>query len=122
MYVYIRTGTIWTLQQTLIVPILGGGFGCSISINGDYLIVGFKGALNNNSPNGAALIYKRTGVTWSLLRVVRDPAGFATHDLGFCVSMNGNNILIGAPGASSNIPYPGFNPGKGRVLFLNIEE
>ena len=35
---------------------------------------------------------------------------------------DGNNILIGAPNASSNIPYGGYNPGKGRVLFLNIEE
>lgn len=128
VYVYTRSGATWTLQQTLNATnqLFGPGFGCSISISGDYLIVGSKGALVNSydpgSNNGAALIFKRTGITWNLTRIIRDPAGFTNHALGSSVSINGNNILVGAPNASSNIPYGGYNLGKGRVLFLNMEE
>ena len=101
-------------------------FSSSIRISVDYLIIGCQGAKVNTydpgSNNGAALIFKRTGITWSLARVVRDPAGSGGHALGSSVSINGNNIIVGAPNASSNIPFGGYNPGKGRVLFLNIEE
>jgi len=126
--VFIRTGTTWALQQTLNSsgPLFEPGFASSISISGDYLIVGSDAAkvysYDPGSNNGAALIFKRTGVTWSLARVVRDPGGSGGHALGSSVSINGNNILVGAPNASSNIPFGGYNPGKGRVLFLNIEE
>lgn len=128
VYVYVRTGTTWALQQTLnsINSLFEPGFSSSICLSGDYLLVGCQGALANTydpgSNNGAALLFKRTGVTWGLVRVVRDPAGFSNHVVGFSVSINGNNILVGAPNASSVIPFAGFNPGKGRVLFLNIEE
>jgi FG-GAP repeat/LVIVD repeat len=128
LFVFTRTGTTWSLEQELYVPNLAfePGFASSISLSGDYLIVGCDGAkvysYDPGSNNGAALIFKRTGVTWSLVRIVRDPAGSGGHALGFSVSINGNDILVGAPNASSNIPFGGYNPGKGRVLFLNIEE
>jgi hypothetical protein len=52
MYVFTRTGTIWTQQQKLMVD--AGGFGCSVSLDGDTALIG---ACADNGNTGSAYVF-----------------------------------------------------------------
>jgi hypothetical protein len=69
----------------------GDKFGDSVSISGDYAIVG---AHIKNSYKGAAYIYKRDGTTWT------EQANFtgeaASDEFGYSVSISGDYAIVGA--------------------------
>ena len=60
--IYVRTGSGWTLQQTL-TRVDGIGFGGTIAVNGDTLITGRRNYSSGGST--AAYVYVRSGSTWS---------------------------------------------------------
>jgi hypothetical protein len=67
-YIFKRQGASWVQQAKLtgIDSAYDDLFGCAVSIDGDYVIVGAQGN-DSKGPNcGAAYIFKRTGDTWSL--------------------------------------------------------
>ena len=70
-------------------------FGTSVSIDGDYAIVGAHWDDRFGEDDGAAYIYKRTGEQWGVHTILlpddRD------SDFGISVSINGPYALIGAP-------------------------
>ena len=67
-------------------------FGKSVSIDGDYAIVG---AYNKNSGAGAAYIYTRNGTTWSQQKILSSDIA-SGDDFGFSVSLSGNYAIVGA--------------------------
>jgi hypothetical protein len=87
-------------------------FGVAVSISGDYAIVGANGDdIGANTEQGSAYLYKRDGINWTLMRKIEDDSGQASDILGYSVSLNGFNLIIGAPRKN----------GKGGASFLNIE-
>ena len=67
-YVYTRSGTSWTLQQTLSEPDPSSGdtFGSSVALLGDTALVGADGAtVDGESGVGAAWVFTRSGTSWS---------------------------------------------------------
>jgi hypothetical protein len=78
-------------------------FGGSVSINGDYAIIG---ARNANNYYGAAYIFKNEDGTWILKAELNE-----TEDLpygngfGTSVSINGNYAIVGAPNNNSVFIY-----------------
>jgi hypothetical protein len=97
-YIFTRIGTTWTQQ----VKLFGGyylDFGFSVSISGDYAIVGES--IGPGGP-GAAYIFKRTATSW-----VREYVLQVTNvnHFGHCVSIDGDTVIIAAPGYDS--PYTG---------------
>lgn len=117
-YIYLRNGTTWSKQEKMYANDnqLNANYGNSVDIEGEYAIVGAIYQNVAGSPyhvqEGAAEIYRRTGISWGLLRVVKDGSGQAMGFFGSAVGVSGFNYIIGAIGK---------NNGKGEVSFLNIE-
>ena len=70
-------------------------FGCSVSIDGDYAIVG---AYGDDSKRGAAYIFKREGRDWIQQAKIRAPITQRERDgyFGFNVSISGDYAIVGA--------------------------
>ena len=96
-YIFNRSGTNWT-QQTKLTAWGGAtnSFGCSVSISGDYVIVG--------TVFNSAYIYKRDGENWL-------PQDKLTNDgeFGRFVSISENYAIVGAweDWDDDNGPYSG---------------
>ena len=66
-YVFKRNGASWA-QEDKLLPSDGAAysfFGKSVSISGDYVIVGANGHADNGSESGSAYVFKRTGTSWA---------------------------------------------------------
>ncbi len=79
VYLYKKNGSgTWVEHQKLVAPTRrsGSGFGYSISMNGNYLIVGARGeSYDENETNsinfsGAAYIFELNGTTWSFAQKI----------------------------------------------------
>src|SRR5215831_15095659 len=64
VYIFVRSGTTWTLQQqfTGSDSTQFDEFGSAVAIKGDTV---FVGAWNNNSNRGATYVFTRSGTTWT---------------------------------------------------------
>jgi hypothetical protein len=109
VYIYVRSGTTWTLQKKLIglgytgASNIQQGFAVSINNTGDMLAVGAPGDNNNI---GAVWIYKRVGTFWvQNAKLVSTNVVGTNIRQGFSLSINdlGNLLIVGAPGDSNNL-------------------
>jgi len=105
-YIFHRTGTNTWDSGTKIVASdaeASDNFGYSVSINGDYAIVGADGEDTGGNYAGAAYIFHRTGTnTWdSGTKIVASDAE-ASDQFSKGVSINGDYAIVGAYGESSN--------------------
>lgn len=98
--------TDWTEEAKLVAGSgsSGGYFGYSVSIDGQYAVVG---AVGENDHSGAAYVFVRDGDTWT--QQARLVAGDreAGDNFGYSVSIRGNTVLVGAMGDSDNGPNTG---------------
>ena len=97
-YVFKRNGTAWDEEAKLIAS--DGAefddFGNSVSIDGEYAIVGAASNDDNGSHSGSAYIFKRNDTAWSEEQKLIASDG-ATWDLfGSSVSINGKYAIVGA--------------------------
>ncbi|MEO7046964.1 MAG: FG-GAP repeat protein [Ferruginibacter sp.] len=104
-YIYYYNGTTW-VQQAGLTPDDGAAqdqFGYSVSINGNYAIVGadYK-TVGVNTVQGASYIYINDGIRWGLLQKVTDPRGGPGNSFGTSVGIDGSRFLIGAPGVQNS--------------------
>ncbi len=99
-YIYVRSGTTWSLQSTLNnpTPATSDYFGYSVAISGDYVIVG--ACLDDTGADnaGSAYIYVRSGTTWSLQSILNNPTPAANDYFGRSVAISGDYIIVGAHG------------------------
>ena len=97
--------------------IAGDNFGQSVTIDGDYMVVGAPGADQSGAPNsGAAYVFQRNPVNrnaWLQVAKLTPPIINATggDNFGTAVALQGDTLLVGAP--SSNITGA---PRSGRVF------
>lgn len=102
-YVFVRNGTTWSQQSTLLAPDGAGGdkFGGSVALNGDTALIGAPG---DDDWKGSAYVFIRSGSAWShqakLLTADMDASIF-----GGSVSLEGDTALIGAPLGSGGSAY-----------------
>ncbi|HMI79443.1 MAG TPA: hypothetical protein VK484_11665 [Ferruginibacter sp.] len=91
-------GSNWVLMQKITdaTGTANDWFGASVSISGNYAIIG---AMNDdvgvNADQGSANIYRYTGTTWELMQKITDPNGSADDLLGYDVFISGNYIIMG---------------------------
>ncbi|MEP7106746.1 MAG: FG-GAP repeat protein [Ferruginibacter sp.] len=101
-YVFVRTGAGWSQQSKLTVSYgkYNDRFGFSVSINGDYAIVGAPfTSINIAYPyDGSAYIFVRSGVTWALQVDLYRADGFQDDNFGYSVSISGDYAIVGEPG------------------------
>ena len=74
------------------VPKARGGFGASVSVSGNTIVIGARGDDYNI---GAAYVYTNTGGTWTETKLTADD-GTGGDSFGSSVSIDGNTVVIGA--------------------------
>jgi hypothetical protein len=97
-YVFVRSGTTWTQQHKFTAPTATTqylGNSVSLSGSGDIAIVGAPG---NNTTNGEAFLYTRSGTTWTQQQTITSADGAAFDNFGNSVAISGlgNTSLVGA--------------------------
>ena len=100
VYVFVRTGTTWSLQQKLTIP--GGQlnelFGTSVAISGETLVAGaVLSDVGGNSDQGAAYVFERIGTTWTQKQQLTATGGATNDQFGQSVAINGQTLVVGAP-------------------------
>lgn len=97
-YIFKRDGSIWSQQDKLTA--LDGNqddeFGYTVSINGDYAVVGVDKDDDNGSNSGSVYMFKREETDWIPLLKLVAPDGAAGDGFGRSVSINGDYVLVGA--------------------------
>ncbi len=102
----------WGQQDKLLASDAAEGdrFGYSVSISGDYAIVGAYGDDDNGADSGSAYVFKRNGASWSQQAKLTASDGAADDYFGFSVSISGDYAIVGTPydddyGAESGSAY-----------------
>lgn len=106
-YVFARNGETWTQQAFLKADNAqaGDGFGCSVAIFENTLVVGASaedsnatGGGNNNSEldAGAAYTFVQSGTEWNQESFLKANNAESTDNFGIAVAISGNTIITGA--------------------------
>ena len=113
VYIFIRSGNIWTLQETLDDSFTGldvlensdhFGRSTSLSTDGNILVVGAPLDDGSGTNRGATYIFTRSGNTWTLQKTLDD--SFTGLDVlknndwlgrSTSISADGNTLVVGAP-------------------------
>ncbi len=77
-------------------------FGLSVSISGDYAIVGAQKDDDNGSSSGSAYVFKRTGTSWAEEAKLTASDAAADDDFGYSVSISGDYAIVGAVSDDDN--------------------
>ncbi len=101
VYVFVRNGTTWTQQgPALTLPDgrANEGFGGTVSISGDTLVVGDPGrTIGGNANQGATYVFARQGTVWTQQGpALVQPDGTTNDSFGNSVSVSGHTLVIGA--------------------------
>lgn len=75
VFVYVRSGTSWSLQQTINVNSASFGYGLDIDAAGETIVIGSRDAAPSK-----IWVYTRSGTTWSQQREINE-SGFDASDM-----------------------------------------
>jgi hypothetical protein len=94
VWVFSRTGNIWSQETVVSRAVVNDSFGQSVSISGDgnYLAVGAPG---QGSGTGGVHLYSRSGTTWTYMGVV---GGGGLSGTSVSLNEDGTYLIIGEPG------------------------
>jgi hypothetical protein len=94
-YIFVQDGNSWSQQAKLTASDGAGGdyFGSSVSMSGDYAIIGSR---NDDSGRGSAYIFTRDGNSWSQQAKIVAADGNTNDNFGYSVSISGDYALVGA--------------------------
>ncbi|MCD4650466.1 MAG: T9SS type A sorting domain-containing protein [Candidatus Cloacimonetes bacterium] len=97
-YIFHRSDSIWTEQVKLIASdgTFGDFFGMSVSISGDYAVIGTTYDDDNGNDSGSAYIYHRNGTTWTEQAKLTASDAAAADRFGKAVSISGDYVAVGA--------------------------
>ena len=82
--------------------VTGDKFGCSVSISGDYVILGANQDDDNGLSSGSAYVFTRSGSTWIQQAKILPLYGVTYGYFGNSVSLDGDTAIIGARGDDYN--------------------
>ncbi len=103
-YIFKRNQSNWKQEAKLLA--LDGSeydkFGCSVSIDGNYTIIGAIGDDAKGVSSGSAYIFKRSEKEWSQEAKLLAKDGEALDQFGCAVAINEDYVLIGATGNNDN--------------------
>jgi len=92
-YVFVRSGSSWSLQQKLIATDSPFFFGFSVAIDGDSALVG---AAPGFEPGGA-YVFVRSGAAWTQQQKLSANGGAPSAIFGWAVALSGETAIVGAP-------------------------
>ena len=100
-YVFERSGSNWVRMAKLLPSdgVVNDGFGCSVSISGNTVVIGAVGVSHSGSP-GSAYVFERPVGGWSG-KLNEDAKllpgdGAAGDHFGVAVSVSGDTLVVGA--------------------------
>jgi FG-GAP repeat len=97
--IYKYDGSNWVFFKKLIDATgqASDEFGWSVSISGDYAVVGARvDDIGANINQGSVSVYKFDGTDWVFMQRLTDPIGLSIDEFGSSVSISGNYIAVGA--------------------------
>jgi Concanavalin A-like lectin/glucanases superfamily/FG-GAP repeat len=105
VWIFTRSGSVWTQQQKLVgTGATGQSYqGTSVSLSGDGNTVAIGGT-NDNSNTGAVWVFTRSGATWTQqgAKIVPTDGVGATKRFGSSVSLSGNGNVLAFGGENDN--------------------
>lgn len=109
-YVFGQVNGNWLLQSKLSPVDLssGAGFGTSVDISGDTVLIGAPGAPGSSAFSGAAYVFIKQDSTWVQTSKLTAADGVSGDSFGIAVSIQGGTIVAGAWGHATSA---GFNAG-----------
>jgi len=98
VYVFVRSGGTWNLQQKLTAPDGAESdlFGTGVALNGDTLLVGAALGNGPTTDQGAAYFFTRNGAVWSFQQKITAQDGASFDQFGVAVSIDGGTALVAA--------------------------
>ncbi|MEW8524791.1 MAG: cadherin-like beta sandwich domain-containing protein [Candidatus Thiodiazotropha endolucinida] len=122
VYVFTRSGSVWTQQALLKASYLlgssgrgstGNEFGYSVAISGDTLIVGSPNADSSDDigdfnelfparSSGAAFVFTRTDGVWNQLTSLSASNAEEGDGFGASVAISNDTVVVGAPHEDGN--------------------
>jgi hypothetical protein len=102
-YVFVESGGVWTEQQRLVADDgqMYDGFGKTVAIDGDTVLVGAQNVNVNGHPwQGAVYVFTRSGSTWTQTQKLTASDGTSNADFGGAMAMKGNVAIVGAYNAA----------------------
>ena len=117
-YIFRREGTNWVEEMKLTASngSVDDDFGWSISISGDFVVVGAPGDNDNGTNAGSAYVFTREGTNWVEQQKLTASDGVAYDGFGYSVSNDGDYAVIGARFD------PNVGPGFGSAYVFRREE
>ena len=102
-YIFVRNGKTWVQQAKLIANDADtkDGFGESVSISGDYAIVGASGDDDVRESSGSAYIFIHSGGIWIQKEKLTASDATRRDYFGSSVSISGDTAIVGAKGDDS---------------------
>jgi len=96
-YVFKRSGTNWAQEAKITAAdgVAGDRFGNSVSIDGEYAVIG---TYYDDNKKGSTYVFKRSGTSWAQDQKLTASTPVVEDWFGIDVSIDGFNILIGAYG------------------------
>lgn len=103
VYVFVRSGASWGQQQrlTLVNGNVNDRLGLAVGIDGDLVIAGAPGRDGLVSDQGAAYIWRRSGVSWTLESTLVRASPASGDRLGSAVDVGADVAVVGAPDAEA---------------------
>lgn len=121
IYTYVRTGTVWAIQQRLVATdgASGDWFGRSLALSGNTVIAGaMRGDLDpDHVDQGAAYVFNRSGTSWSETQKLYAVDGEAGDWFSKKLAMHNDTLVVGAN--STNLDLSHVDQGVAHV-FRNI--
>ena len=111
-YVYTESslGWTWAAEFTASDGAAGDNFGASVAVSGNTVVVGAPlHTVGANAGQGAAYVFTKSGYSWPQFAELDASNGGASDLFGASVSISGNTVVVGAPGATV-----GAKPPRGR--------
>jgi hypothetical protein len=91
---------MWTPQAKLTASDSAAGdlFGRSVSISGDYIVIGAYQDDPSGEDSGSAYIFKRDGESWIEMAKLSASDGAGGDFFGWSVSISGDDVIVGGYG------------------------
>ncbi|MGJ8724877.1 MAG: hypothetical protein ACSHYB_10005 [Roseibacillus sp.] len=107
--VFTRSGSSWSQQAKLTAsdPANDDGFGKSVSISGDSVVVGALNDDDGGTSSGSAYLYTRSGTSWSQEAKLTAGDAAAFDFYGHSVAISGDSVVVGAYGDNDEAPDAG---------------
>jgi hypothetical protein len=100
-YVFVRQGTSWAEEAKLMSwdsGLVQSGFGSSVGISGDLVLVGAPEAfVGSNLSRGAAYVFRRTAQGWTPEQKLSGSEVGSIDDVAFAIAVDAGRVLLGAP-------------------------